>query len=193
MYKGPWRSHHGPSLLCTVDETVVSFFESFLCPKQPTQIPQADLDSMFGLLTALVDYIAPIFLIASPITSYADQIVSIHRSKSSAGFSLDIPLIMLVASILKVFYWFGAYYDKALLVQASLMIAVQLVLLKVALDNKAPTGARDGLEHAPFSGYSIEGTLQDVLAGKRPFNFWRWPSSKPLEHQPAVSPSLTIK
>lgn len=37
----------------------------------------------------------------SPITSYADQIHSIHRTRSSAGFSLDIPLIMLVASILK--------------------------------------------------------------------------------------------
>lgn len=37
----------------------------------------------------------------SPITSYADQIASIHRSKTSDGFSLDIPLIMLMASILK--------------------------------------------------------------------------------------------
>jgi hypothetical protein len=27
--------------------------------------------------------------------------ISIHRSKTSDGFSLDIPLIMLVASILK--------------------------------------------------------------------------------------------
>ena len=40
-------------------------------------------------------------LITSPITSYADQIFSIHRTRSSAGFSLDIPLIMLVSSILK--------------------------------------------------------------------------------------------
>lgn len=40
-------------------------------------------------------------LISSPLTSYADQILSIHRSRSSMGFSLDIPLIMLVASILK--------------------------------------------------------------------------------------------
>jgi solute carrier family 66, member 2 len=40
-------------------------------------------------------------LVLSPITSYADQIASIHRKKTSDGFSLDIPLIMLVASILK--------------------------------------------------------------------------------------------
>lgn len=43
----------------------------------------------------------PFSLVISPITSYADQIFSIHRSKSCDGFSLDIPLIMLVASILK--------------------------------------------------------------------------------------------
>jgi solute carrier family 66, member 2 len=79
----------------------------------------------------------------------------------------------------RVFYWFGAYYDKALLVQAALMIVVQLVLLKVALDNRPPVGAKHGLEHAPFSGYSMEGTLQDLLSGKRPFNFWRWPNARP--------------
>lgn len=103
---------------------------------------------------------------------------------------------MLVASILKsvtvpvhkakdsllcrVFYWFGAYYDKALLIQASIMIAVQLVLLKVALDNRPPVGAKEGIEHAPFTGYSAQGTLQDFLDGKRrPYNFWAWPNSRP--------------
>jgi solute carrier family 66, member 2 len=75
----------------------------------------------------------------------------------------------------RVFYWFGAYYDKSLLIQAALMIGVQLILLKVALDNKAPSG----VEHAPFSGYSMEGTWQDILSGKRPFNFWRWNNARP--------------
>ena len=49
----------------------------------------------------IVTHIAPIFIVTSPVTSYADQIYSISKSRSSAGFSLDIPLIMLVASILK--------------------------------------------------------------------------------------------
>lgn len=52
-------------------------------------------------LSAIVKNIAPLFIATSPITSYADQIYSIHKLRSSAGFSLDIPLIMLVASILK--------------------------------------------------------------------------------------------
>lgn len=52
-------------------------------------------------LTALAGYVAPLFLVLSPVFSYSDQAVSMYRSKSSAGFSLDIPLIMLVASMLR--------------------------------------------------------------------------------------------
>lgn len=56
---------------------------------------------MGAFLSLLTGYIAPLFIIISPITSYADQTWSIHRNKSSAGFSLDIPLIMLVASFMR--------------------------------------------------------------------------------------------
>ncbi|KIX08990.1 uncharacterized protein Z518_00068 [Rhinocladiella mackenziei CBS 650.93] len=134
---------------------------------------------MLAFLSVIIDYFAPVFIILSPIMSYGDQIASMHRKKSSDGFSLDIPLIMLAASILKVFYWFGAYYDKSLLIQASLMIVVQLILLKVALDNRAPAGIRDGIEHAPFHGYTAENGLRDLLSGRRPYDFWQWNSAKP--------------
>lgn len=53
------------------------------------------------LLSWVVKHIAPVFIVTSPVTSYADQIWSISKTRSSKGFSLDIPLIMLVSSILK--------------------------------------------------------------------------------------------
>jgi hypothetical protein len=59
------------------------------------------------------------------------------------------------------------------------MILVQIVLLKVALDNRPPSGMRDGLEHAPFSAYSREGIVQQILSGKRPYQFWQWPTPRP--------------
>jgi solute carrier family 66, member 2 len=49
----------------------------------------------------LTGYVAPLFLVASPVISYTDQAISMHRKRTSAGFSLDIPLIMLVASFLR--------------------------------------------------------------------------------------------
>jgi hypothetical protein len=59
------------------------------------------------------------------------------------------------------------------------MILVQTVLLKVALDNRPQSGMRNGLEHAPFSAYSREGIIQQILLGKRPYQFWQWPTARP--------------
>jgi hypothetical protein len=89
-------------------------------------------------------------------------------------------LIFFLENPLRIFYWFGEYYSRSLLTQAVLMIVVQSVLLKVALDNRPPSGMRAGVEHAPFSAHGREGgVLRQVLAGRRPYQFWRWPSSRP--------------
>ncbi|KAF2727854.1 hypothetical protein EJ04DRAFT_478353 [Polyplosphaeria fusca] len=119
-----------------------------------------------GFVNSIVTSIAPIFIATSPITSYADQIYSIHRSRSSAGFSLDIPLIMLVASILKVYYWFGARFAPSLLVQSLLMIVIHILLLHVALTHRPPPAM-----HTPFSHTSG--------AAARPYNFWQWRQPRP--------------
>lgn len=127
-----------------------------------------------GLVTLITGFVAPIFLIISPITSYADQTYSMHRTKSSAGFSLDIPLIMLVASMLKVFYYPGAKFDTSLLVQAFIMIGIQIILLKVALDHRPGPASKGGEAAMPFAG-SREGDF----GVSRPYNFWQWRSPKP--------------
>src|SRR4051794_35149590 len=88
-----------------------------------------------------------------------------HRTRSSAGFSLDIPLIMLVSSILKVFYWFGSHFSTSLLVQAILMIGVHLLCLHVALTNRPARSLRPCQIH--------NGTWQ------RPYEFWQWRNPRP--------------
>ncbi|KAI1098101.1 hypothetical protein F4804DRAFT_325678 [Jackrogersella minutella] len=126
------------------------------------------------IFTTLAAYAAPIFLISSPILSYVDQAISMHRSRSSAGFSLDIPLIMLVASIFRVFYYPGAKFDTALLIQSFCNIFMQLILLKIALDHRPPPSSKGGDAALPFAG------AQDGFGGyQRPYNFWRWRSPRP--------------
>nr|OQO22849.1 hypothetical protein B0A51_09439 [Rachicladosporium sp. CCFEE 5018] len=136
-----------------------------------------DISKIMPLFSWIVSHIAPVFLITSPVTSYADQIWSMSKARSSAGFSLDIPLIMLVASILKLFYWFGARYDLPLLIQAGIMVLVQTVLLHVALLNRPPIGAQHSLTQ-PFAGASEKIPLPTL----RPFNFWQWRARKPYWH-----------
>ncbi|KAK8153933.1 PQ loop repeat protein [Phyllosticta citrichinensis] len=125
---------------------------------------------IMGIFAAAVQHIAPIFIVSSPVTSYADQIYSIHRTRSSAGFSLDIPLIMLVASILKIFYWLGARFAVSLLFQAALMVGVQLLLLHVALTHRPSPYAST---HKPFAGAST------AVPSRRPYNFWQWRPTRP--------------
>ncbi|RPB20058.1 hypothetical protein L211DRAFT_842092 [Terfezia boudieri ATCC MYA-4762] len=114
-----------------------------------------------------VNFVAPLFIVTSPITSYADQIRSIHINKCSQGFSLDTPLIMLVASILRSFYWLGARYETSLLIQSLIMIVIQLLLLKVALDHRPP-------HTHPAS--PLSSTPPPPL---RPYHFWQWGPQKP--------------
>ncbi|EJT80495.1 PQ loop repeat protein [Gaeumannomyces tritici R3-111a-1] len=128
-----------------------------------------------GFFSALAANAAPIFLTVSPILSYSDQAWSMHKARSSAGFSLDIPLILIVASLLRIFYYPGAQFDQALLVQAVTMVAMQTILLKVALDHRPGPSHKGGDAAAPFAS-SQGGALQDF---KRPYNFWQWRSHKP--------------
>lgn len=130
-----------------------------------------------AFLTTLASYATPLFLVLSPFLSYGDQALSMNRKRSSAGFSLDIPLIMLVASFLRIFYYPGAHFDKALLVQSIFMVLVQLALLKIALDHRPPPPSKGGEAAAPFAG--VGAGQSSGLFATRPYNFWQWRSPKP--------------
>lgn len=129
---------------------------------------------MFGWLASFAGYLTPIFLVLSPLLSYSDQAYSMHRNRSSAGFSLDIPLIMLIASICRIFYYPGARFDVALLIQALIMVVIQVVVLKIALDNRPAPSSKGGDAAIPFARAN-----DGIFEGGRPYNFWQWRSPKP--------------
>ncbi|KAL7903602.1 hypothetical protein HDV63DRAFT_364626 [Trichoderma sp. SZMC 28014] len=123
-------------------------------------------------LATLTGWLAPAFIILSPVLSYGDQAISMQRNKTSAGFSLDIPLIMLVASLFRIFYWPGARFDSSLLIQSLIMVVMQVALLKIALDHRPAPSNKGGEAGLPFA--TAEG-----LFSQRPYNFWQWRSPKP--------------
>lgn len=73
----------------------------------------------------------------------------------------------------RVFYWFGARYDFPLLIQASVMVVVQVVLLHIALIHRPPFGAQHSL-NKPFAG-----AAESDEYVTRPYNFWQWRSRRP--------------
>lgn len=70
----------------------------------------------------------------------------------------------------RIFYWFGVHYDFSLLLQASLMVFVQLLLLHVALRNRA------GVDTTPFASAQEKGLRSTT---RRPYDFWQWKQEKP--------------
>jgi len=71
-------------------------------PKRNFQFQRRDLlleDSAFVMawFEQFVQVFTFVFFLTSPLTSYGDQIFAMHRRKSSAGFSIDVCGIMLVA------------------------------------------------------------------------------------------------
>lgn len=64
------------------------------------------------------------------------------------------------------------------------MIAVQTVLLKVALDNRPPPGAKGSLETTPFVATPSKESF--VILERRPYDFWRWRSPKPWVPPPPL-------
>jgi hypothetical protein len=87
----------------TTPTSILSHLLSISCKYEELDGPFIDaiVSTKMGIVSLITGYVAPMFIIVSPITSYADQTYAIHRTKSSAGFSMDIPLIMLVASLLR--------------------------------------------------------------------------------------------
>ncbi|KAJ4145529.1 hypothetical protein LMH87_004377 [Akanthomyces muscarius] len=137
-----------------------------------------------SFFTAIIGFLAPLMIALSPVLSYGDQALAMHRNKSSAGFSLDIPLIMLIASFLRIFYWPGARYDTSLLVQSVIMVGMQLALLKIALDNRPSPSSKGGESSQPFNGMQAneKGFVESIMNFERPYNFWQWKADKPYWH-----------
>lgn len=122
----------------------------------------------------LVSLVAGAAFISAPITSYGDTVYNIYKDKSSAGFSIDVCGIMLISSILRVFFYFSKPYEMSLFIQAIVMIAIQLALLKLVLDyrpRRYPGGPLDVADsHLADSSDGDEHIT-------RPFSFWQWADS----------------
>uniref|UniRef100_A0A8C7HH35 Si:dkey-246g23.2 n=1 Tax=Oncorhynchus kisutch TaxID=8019 RepID=A0A8C7HH35_ONCKI len=62
---------------------------------------------------------------------YASQYQQILRTKNTDGFSTRVCLVLLVANILRILFWFGKQFEVTLLLQSVVMILTMLVMLNL--------------------------------------------------------------
>ncbi|KAG0267045.1 hypothetical protein DFQ27_009191 [Actinomortierella ambigua] len=74
-----------------------------------------------------------IAMVIGPVTGYFHQYYTMNKMKTSMGFSSVTCGVLIVSSIIRVFFWIGEPFDMALLYQSILMIMVQLALLELCV------------------------------------------------------------
>lgn len=124
-----------------------------------------------------------------PPLIYADQAYSIIKKRDSTGFSHDVCGVVIIANIIRVFFWLGKRFETPLLVQSLLLILSQLLLLSICLHYSPNAQASPGANYAPLSPMNEqlpEHVPEAVpaphrnwasglkLGSGRPFDFWQW-------------------
>lgn len=84
----------------------------------------------------------------TPLLSYGSTVLSIRKKKSSQGFSIDICGTMLLASILRIFYYFNDPFEITLLRQCFVMVFIQTILLRTALKYRSDDAIHFEIYHS---------------------------------------------
>ena len=74
---------------------------------------------------------ADILIIFIPSIGYFFQAMKFKQTKSTKGFAKFLCLLLLLANILRVFFWFGKRFSLALLFQSIIVIISQIYLIHV--------------------------------------------------------------
>lgn len=77
----------------------------------------------------LLSWLASGVLVFGGAVPYVPQYQEIQRSNNAEGFSTRVCLVLLIANILRIFFWIGKQFELPLLLQSVVMILTMLVML----------------------------------------------------------------
>ncbi|XP_007112303.1 solute carrier family 66 member 2 isoform X4 [Physeter macrocephalus] len=92
---------------------------------------------------------------------YIPQYRDIRRTQNAEGFSTYVCLVLLVANILRILFWFGRRFEAPLLWQSVVMIPTMLLMLKLCTEVRV--AAELNVKRRGFADFD-------------PQHFWHWSS-----------------
>ncbi|XP_059751008.1 solute carrier family 66 member 2 isoform X2 [Balaenoptera ricei] len=110
-------------------------------------------------LHQLVSWGAAGAMVFGGVVPYIPQYRDIRRTQNAEGFSTYVCLVLLVANILRILFWFGRRFEAPLLWQSVVMILAMLLMLKLCTEVRV---ASELTVH------------RRVFADLEPRHFWRW-------------------
>uniref|UniRef100_A0A803YJV7 Solute carrier family 66 member 2 n=1 Tax=Meleagris gallopavo TaxID=9103 RepID=A0A803YJV7_MELGA len=82
----------------------------------------------------LVSWGAAAAMVFGGVVPYVPQYRDIRRTQNAEGFSTYVCLVLLVANILRILFWFGRRFESPLLWQSIIMIITMLLMLKLCTE-----------------------------------------------------------
>ncbi|CAI7999220.1 Solute carrier family 66 member 2, partial [Geodia barretti] len=79
----------------------------------------------------LVTWISVGAMVFGGIVPFIPQYRKIRRHRDAEGFSTYVCLVLLVANVLRILFWFGKRYELPLLLQSGIMIATMLAMMHI--------------------------------------------------------------
>ncbi|XP_060933037.1 solute carrier family 66 member 2 [Limanda limanda] len=77
----------------------------------------------------LLSWLASCVMVFGGALPYVPQYQDIQRSSNTEGFSTRVCLVLLVANILRIFFWIGKQFEMTLLLQSVVMILAMFAML----------------------------------------------------------------
>ncbi|KAL6107139.1 uncharacterized protein ACO6RY_10831 [Pungitius sinensis] len=83
---------------------------------------------------SLLSWVASCLMVFGGALPYVPQYQDIQRSRHSDGFSTRVCLVLLVANILRIFFWIGKQFELTLLLQSVVMIITMFAILHLCCE-----------------------------------------------------------
>uniref|UniRef100_A0A3Q1GTA3 Si:dkey-246g23.2 n=1 Tax=Acanthochromis polyacanthus TaxID=80966 RepID=A0A3Q1GTA3_9TELE len=88
-------------------------------------LQEEDMEGSWTLLSWLASFV----MVFGGALPYVPQYQEIQRSSNTEGFSTRVCFVLLIANILRIFFWMGKQFEMTLLLQSVVMILTMFAML----------------------------------------------------------------
>ncbi|XP_055151859.1 solute carrier family 66 member 2 isoform X1 [Symphalangus syndactylus] len=137
------------------------------------------LDWLLGPLHQLVSWGAAAAMVFGGVVPYVPQYRDIRRTQNADGFSTYVCLVLLVANILRILFWFGRRFESPLLWQSAIMILTMLLMLKLCTQVRVANelnARRRSFAAADSKDEEVKVAPRRSFLDFDPHHFWQWSS-----------------
>ena len=128
-------------------------------------------------VTDLVSLVAQGAMVFGGVVPFVPQMSQIRRRRSAEGFSTWVCFALLLANILRIYFWFGHPFELPLLAQSVVMVVTMMALLRECVavmkyESLITAGSLGHTQQHHAHAVRLRGLKNVFIPDRR--TFWRW-------------------